>query len=543
LLILKFEQISLRHIFEIRNLPKPSNAVIDTPLTPVQDGTLTRRASLTFVSSLLQQGARVIVGIVVTPTVVRGLGPELYGVWVMLQQTVGYLSLSDLRPMATLKFTLGVRQHLDDVEEKRRQVGAAMVIWAVTLPILLAVGAIAVWAAPSFIRTDPQYIWPVRFTMALLVLSIALDRALSLPANVLRGVNLDYKAMGLNAGTILLGGLLTVLAIWAGWGLPGVAGASVLGIVLSGGVRYLVARRVVSWFGMARPLWHELKDFARLSGWLFISALGWLLLFSSDFLVVGWVLGPKAAAVYAITGTVLRMSIGPLEQLLSSGSPGIVGICGRGEWDRVGKVRLEMHLVALAGITVVGVGVVTLNQAFLSLWLGEGFFGGQSLNFLLVLTTMETIIYRVDGVIVDAMLEFRAKTYISIACGAASILLGGWLASVWGLPGMALGIFLARLGSLVYLPRIIAQKGVPVISSLKSMVRPYLVAAIILVIGYFTSSLFLVQTWLSLILSGALLSLLSAGFIWLVGLSRDQRAMLLGHFITLFPRLSGSVKA
>jgi O-antigen/teichoic acid export membrane protein len=491
---------------------------------------------------LLQQGARFIVGFVVTPIVVRGLGAELYGVWVMLQQTVGYLALSDLRPMGTLKFTLAVRQHLDDVEEKRRQVGAAMVVWAVTLPILLTVGALAVWAAPSFIRTDPQYIWPVRLTMGILVLSIALDRGLSLPANVLRGVNLDYKAMGLNAGTILLGALLTVLAIWAGWGLPGVAGASVMGIVLSSGVRYLVARRAVPWFGMARPRRHELLDFARLSAWLFVSALGALLLMASDFLVVGWVLGPKAAAVYATTGAVLRMSVGPLEQLLSSGGPGIAGLCGQGEWARLGKVRLEMHLTALAAITVVGAGVLTLNQSFLGLWLGAGFYGGHVLNLLLVIIALESLMFRVDGVIVDAMLEFRAKTYISIAFGAASILLGGWLAYVWGLPGMALGIFLARLGSLVGLPFIMAKKGIPVIGYLRSMMRPYLVATIILLACFLTSSWFAVQTWLFLMLSGLLLALLSAVFIWLAGLSRDQRAMLVKHLATLFPGITGFVK-
>jgi len=509
----------------------------------IQGGALTRRATLTFASSLLQQAARFIVGFTVTPIVVRGLGAELYGVWVMLQQTAGYLGLSDLRPMATLKFTLAVRQHLEDEEEKRRQVGAAMVVWAVTLPLLLAIGALAVWAAPSFIHIAPWFIWPVRLAMGLLVLSIALDRGLSLPGNVLRGVNLDYKAMGLSAATILLGGALTGLAVWAGWGLPGVAGASVVGILISSCVRYLVARHVVPWFGIAWPLRRELADFFRLSAWLFFSGLGALLLMASDFLVVGWVLGPKAAAVYAITGTVLRMSIGPLEQLLSSGGPGIAGLCGKCEWDRVGKVRLEMHLAAVAAMTVVGVGVLTLNQPFLSLWVGEGFYGGHLLNFLLVVIALESLIFRVDGVIVDSMLEFRSRTFISIACGAVSLLLGGWLASVWGLPGMALGILLGRLGALVSFPFIIAKKGIPVVSYLRSMIRPYLVIAIILAICFFFSSWFPVQTWLSLIFSGILLSLLSAGFIWLVGLSRNQRDMLMKHLATLIPRLNGCVKA
>lgn len=84
---------------------KPS--IAEVPLTQSPEGSLTRRAGLTFVSSMLQQGARFLVGFVVTPIVIRGLGAELYGAWMMLQQTAGYLALSDLRPMGTLKIIRG----------------------------------------------------------------------------------------------------------------------------------------------------------------------------------------------------------------------------------------------------------------------------------------------------------------------------------------------------------------------------------------------------------------------------------------------------
>src|SRR5665811_258911 len=105
------------------------HSLSEIPLTKGKEGTLTRRATLTFVGSLLEQAARFIVGFGVIPIVIRGLGADLYGAWMMLQQTAGYLSLSDLRPMGTLKFTLAVRQHIDDIEEKRRQIVSALIIW------------------------------------------------------------------------------------------------------------------------------------------------------------------------------------------------------------------------------------------------------------------------------------------------------------------------------------------------------------------------------------------------------------------------------
>jgi hypothetical protein len=118
---------------------------------------LTRRAGLTFISQILQQGARFIVGFVVTPIVIRGLGAELYGAWTMIQQSVGYLSLTDLRPMGTLKFTLAVKQHLDDVAEKRRQIGSALVIWACSLPLFVILGGVAIWKLPISIHVSPEY--------------------------------------------------------------------------------------------------------------------------------------------------------------------------------------------------------------------------------------------------------------------------------------------------------------------------------------------------------------------------------------------------
>jgi hypothetical protein len=57
---------------------------------------LTRRAGLTLLSNLLEQGSNLVIGFVATPIIISGLGTELYGAWMMLQRTIGYLELSDL---------------------------------------------------------------------------------------------------------------------------------------------------------------------------------------------------------------------------------------------------------------------------------------------------------------------------------------------------------------------------------------------------------------------------------------------------------------
>jgi O-antigen/teichoic acid export membrane protein len=510
-------------------------AAKEETILKAEEGSLTRRAGLTFVSNFLQQAARFLVGFAVTPIVIRGLGVQLYGAWMMMQQTMGYLALSDLRPMGTLKFTLAVRQHIDDAAEKRRQIGAALLIWAVTFPLLLALGAGAVWGAPLFIRTAPEHIWAVRVAMAVLVLTVGLERLFSLPGNVLRGMNLDYKAMGLNAATILLGGILVALAIWGGWGLPGVAAASLAGIVLSSAVRFLIARRVFPWFGVARPTRNEFLYFLKLSGWLFISALSSLLLVGSDLLIIGLILGPSAVAIYATTGAVLRLTMGPVAQLLGSGSSGIAGLCGQGDWTRVAKVRTEMHVVGIGVMSIIGAGVLALNEPFLQLWVGEGFYAGNITNFLLVMISLVMILFRIDGVIIDSLLQFRPKAIAMVLSGSLLVLSGGSLTYIWGLAGMALSVFLAYIILLVYFHWLINSRvQISPKEYFYSIMRPITLACFFFLIAITLSPFLRMQSWISFLSTAGLFTCIGCMLIWFLGFNPDKRKSLSRRVNTLF---------
>src|SRR5207244_11559320 len=76
--------------------------------------TLTGRASLNAVQSLLDYGAKLGVGLVVTPIVVAGLGRSLFGVWEMLNRLVTYMSAADGRPTEALRLIVSSRQAVDD---------------------------------------------------------------------------------------------------------------------------------------------------------------------------------------------------------------------------------------------------------------------------------------------------------------------------------------------------------------------------------------------------------------------------------------------
>jgi O-antigen/teichoic acid export membrane protein len=331
-------------------------------------------------------------------------------------------------------------------------------VWVITLPILVILGCIGIWAVPSLIHTNKIYQLLIQITMSLMILGVILERLLSLPGNVLRGMNLGYKAMGLNTISILVGGFGSIAVIKLGWSIVGLAVVGIIGMVLTESIRFFVARKEIVWFRPRRPKKNEFVNFLRLSGWLFLSALGALLLNSSDVLIVGVLLGPSSAAIYATTGMVLSFIMSIATQMLTSGSPGISDICGRKDFLRLDKVRTELHILAFSLMTLVGVGVTILNRYFLQLWVGKGYYAGNTVNFLLIMIASQSLLCRLDGLIVDSVLDFKSKAISSLLGGSIIVGLGGLMTYQWGFWGVALAAWLTYLGLWLYFLTLIRKR-------------------------------------------------------------------------------------
>ncbi|MBM4448413.1 MAG: hypothetical protein FJ015_04145, partial [Chloroflexi bacterium] len=495
--------------------------------TGTPNGSLTARAGLNFASQILQSGAHFLVGFVVVPIVVRGLGRELYGAWVIIQQTVGYLSLSDMRPMGTLKYTLGVRQHLSDTDEKRRQIGAALLLWCLTFPIFLAMAAGAVIWAPSFIRVGSAHMVTVRWSLVIILFSVAMDRVLAIPANVLRAQNIEYKAMGLQAATVLAGGMFMAGAIYAGYGLIGVAGASLAALLLSSTIRFFVAKRFLTWFGVSRPSMPEVKRFAGLTVWTTLHALGQMLMIGGDIFIAGIVLGPDSAAIYATTQAALRMATEPLGKFLFSCSPGVYGLCGQRAWERLAIIRIELWVMCLSALAVVGSVVVILNKPFLSLWVGEGFFGGHPLNLCLVFVALGKLLYMIDSFVMGGMLELRRLSLASITSCVFGLGTGVLLSSKYGVTGMALGACIAQYAQLMYFQAYLSSQSSRFGKAFAYRVaRPFAVMLGTVAVSAILRNFVDACGWTTCALLVLLFGGISACIVWLLGLSEVDRESL-----------------
>ncbi|MDP3909795.1 MAG: oligosaccharide flippase family protein, partial [Gemmatimonadales bacterium] len=407
---------------------------------------LTRRASLSALASLLDYAVKAGVTLVITPILVGGLGRSLYGVWEMLGRLVGYMSAADGRPTEALRLVVAQQQGAADHDINRRSVGAALTVWLLLLPVVLLVGAIITWFSPTIVNAPAESHTAVRLTSALLVVSSLLGGLGTVPESVLRGMNLGYKRMGLQAAVSIVWGALAAWAVYLGLGLAGLGGSLIARALITGVFFWLLVRKYVSWFRVARPTRPDVKRLLGMSVWLSAGDMIAKLLLASDVIILGAVVSPAAVTTFVLTGYAARTGLGIHMFTAGAAMPGFGGLLGERQLERAAQVRRELLTLTWLFVTAVGATVLAWNPSFLALWVHDGarLYAGPWVDLLIVLIIAQTAFIRTDAYIIDAALRPRRRVVIAAVTAVATLGLAIGLTHAFGILGLCLGMMVGR---------------------------------------------------------------------------------------------------
>jgi O-antigen/teichoic acid export membrane protein len=416
---------------------------------------LTQRAYLNAVAALLDYGAKAAVASLVMPIVVSGLGPSLFGIWLILSKLVTYISAADGRPTQALKFVIANQQSIEDPAAKRRHVGSALAVWLIFLPILTALSSVVVWFAPIITKVPPPLYGTVRLSCALLVVNFLLTNLIALPESVLRGMNLGYKRMGLQASMEVVGGVLMAGAIYFGSGLVGVSVAQVILTGFTGVMFWVVVRKFVSWFGIARPSMAEVRSFLGISNWWFAWSSITKLMIASDVVILGVVASASMVTTYTLTSYASLTLLSGITIVIGAVTPGLGGIIGLKNYERAARLRDEMMTTSWLLVTASGSTILLWNRSFISLWVGAKYYAGFWPNLLIVLVMAQLVFIRNQTYVIDLTLKMRRKVIVGTVALALSICLSTLLIPPLGITGLCLGILGGRLLLTIYYPLLV----------------------------------------------------------------------------------------
>jgi O-antigen/teichoic acid export membrane protein len=423
------------------------------------ENTLTQRAAWTFLSNGTLHAARIGVTLLLTPYLIRTLGGAVYGAWIVLYQLVAYLLIADFRAGAALRIILGRKQHSRDALHKRRLVGAALYLNAATIPIVLTCGwLIGLLLLPSVDTGDAVSLATMTLALGILVSGAALNGLLSLPENLLRAHNLQYRAFGLRALAPVSFGIGAVVAVHLNANLVGLAIAAVLSQVTVSILLANTTRRCLDWFGAARPRWDEFVRLTASSFWTSVGTLGFLLHEAALVVILGAVLSTDIVAIYAVSAAVFRFAVGPVGHMFAAGEGGLAKLAGSGAFTRVARSDTRARALGLFVAIPVAITFVGTNRHFVAQWVGLDYYAGLLADIVLGVGFVCMAWHRYQVSIMDALGEISFRARAVVATGVTGVLVTTLLAYLAGLTAALLGSVSAQFCLVLVLRRKIAYR-------------------------------------------------------------------------------------
>ena len=511
--------------------PRITTAVRTLPRHPGTE-TLSRRASLNALAAVLDYGARLAVGFAINPLLVKGLGDFGFGTWQVLDRLIGYVGPASGRATQALKLRIANQQSSEDETQKRQDVGGALGVWLMFLPLLLLSGGVIAWFSPEWLGAAITQYGTIRLAAGLLVAELVLTSLGELPRSVLEGQNLGYKRMGLSALLVIGGGALIKT------GLVGVAAASVVGTAMSGCLYLRVARSNVAWFGFTAPTADSVKRVFLLSWWLLLWNGLMKVMRGSDVVLLGLLASMELVTSYSLTKYVPETIVNLVAMVVFATTPGLGGLIGAGDRDRARHVRGEIMAYTWLVTTAVGATTLVWNRAFLKLWVGGGHYAGPFATLLIILSVIQFVLIRNDSNIIDLTLQLRTKVLVAALSTGLSLVLGGVLVRVFdlGIPGLCVGLMAGRIVLSLAYPWLVGRfLGLSTSRQLQACARPALVTALLFWPATIAGKHASAGSWMALTAWVAATVAPVCLLAFCLGLSSAQRAGLLRRLPLLLP--------
>ncbi|ODU31808.1 MAG: hypothetical protein ABS93_00520 [Thiobacillus sp. SCN 62-729] len=315
-------------------------------------------------------GVTIVIQLVLVPLYLTHLGKEKFGILAMIMAANNYAAIGITWLSGGMARILAERAAVEDIEGFKA--GYAFAKWLYVAYAVLAVTLfwiVAPWLLPKAIENKEIVIALALASLYLILLyEYNADRAAfnarhwQAKGNLRELIGQVFFATG-----VLIG-------LFAGWGLPGVIAAQVVGILTT---------RALAWYFWRQDAWRLawMKPVADFKGlWQRVSGkmgrdyviYGVLLLtLQADVLLLGWLTDPETVASYYLLWRMPEVVILLLWRIPGSYGPFLIAMDAREEHQALQKnyQRGLYLMIGVAGFAAVIYGLA--GQYIVSMWVGE----------------------------------------------------------------------------------------------------------------------------------------------------------------------------
>lgn len=472
------------------------------------------------------------------PLALHYLGKEDFGLWVLIVQLTGYLSLLDLGMSVSISRFLA--DYMDDINGGRygSVLKTGQIVFVAQGSLIALFGAAAVFWAPQLLNIPIELV----ATFSILMMAQALLAAASFATRMINSPLWCHQRYDINNLTASTSLITNFCFMWLGFYLH----YGIFAMLLGAGTGFLVGFFIPLFACLKLGLYPKkgcwgkfdfklFREIFRFGQDIFLMSIGNQMTSASQIILVSRLLGLEAASIWAVCTKTYSMGQQLVSRILDSAAGGLTELHVRGDLLRFHMRFNEITSITTALSSTLGVGLLLFNQPFVSLWTQEKVSWNIFNNLLLGILLLTTTTIRCHTGLCGITKDVRGMKFIYLTEGVAFLALGYFLGRVWGFSGILISSIFCNVTIVgvyaIIRSRDLFQKSFTII--LKPMVRPLTSLFILLLFSLpLLSFVNKIENWFSGITTVLFWLILAGLNFWFFGLMPDIKEQIKQRFLT-----------
>jgi O-antigen/teichoic acid export membrane protein len=405
---------------------------------PMPIGVSTTRNIL---SNLVGNIIYAVIGFMLAPIMIHGLGDLHYGMWVLALSLLGSYGLIDTGMRITMQRFVARFKGMNQRESLNQVLATTMVLTVAASLVLCALTAFLTLFLPNFFHVGVASRSLFRRVLALLGLSIAFIFPTRALTTYLSGIQrFDLFNFG-STVTSILRAILIIATLHSGFGLLGVAGVTLAVEALSLPFYWLLLKRADPGASLHWRNCHllRMRELAGFSFFAYLGTAGDYLRYSTDSAVISRFLGVALVTPFSVAGRLMDNFRALIATFNSPLMPRMSEIDSQGRPADLKEFFVRTTKMTSLISLFIGSLVLLDGKSLLRLWLGEHFVSSYGLLLVLTVGYVLTLAQTPSVSLMFAKGRHRLLGCWTLGEGAANLLLSVYWARQYGLVGVALG--------------------------------------------------------------------------------------------------------
>jgi O-antigen/teichoic acid export membrane protein len=405
-------------------------------------------------ASWLGLAATVLVGVFLTPFILRNLGATRFGLWVLMTTFTGYYGLLDFGFRNAILRYVARFVAKGESEELGKVASTTFATYSSLGLAVLVVSCVAAWNLSSLFKIDPQWVRDGQ----LLLLVFGLGTALGFPLNVfaafLEGLQL-YTWIGVvQAVAALLRAALIVFFLMRGYGLVTV-GIITVTVNLLAALVYLFATRRhcpvrLRWEDVSKETLTTLGSFGLVTFWIGIAQT---LRFQTDAIVIGAFLSVQAISLFSIGSKLVMYATEAVQAMAGVFTPMFSHFDAKADSVQLQRTLIRANAYSTLVVLPITIILVVSGKSIITVWVGSDYLASYTVLLILMLATATYLAQAGSTKVLYGMAKHRFLAYMLLAEGLANLGLSILLLRRMGINGVAWGTAIPlAINSLLALP-------------------------------------------------------------------------------------------